>query len=86
MAKAVAWSSEAISIAAEMVVPGLIGLWIDRKLGTVMLFLVLGVALGMTLGLIHLVRLTKSLSDQSAPRKSRKDGSANQDPQEKARP
>lgn len=51
-----------ISVALEMVVPGLIGLWIDRQLGTVMVFLVLGVALGMGVGLFHLVRLAKSVS------------------------
>lgn len=71
MAKAVAWSSEAISIAVEMVVPGLVGLWIDRKLGTVLVFLVLGVALGMTLALFHLVRLTKSVSGPTVPGESR---------------
>ncbi len=41
-----------------MVLPGLVGLWIDQKLGTVMVFLVLGVILGMTSGLIHLIRMT----------------------------
>lgn len=51
-----------MAIAVEMVVPGLIGLWIDRQLGTIMVFLLLGVALGMGLGLFHLVRLAKSLS------------------------
>jgi len=36
----------------------LIGYWIDRKLGTLMVFLVLGAILGMTAGIYHLVRLT----------------------------
>jgi F0F1-type ATP synthase assembly protein I len=75
MARAVAWSSAVISIAVESVLPILIGLWIDRKLGTVLVFLVLGAALGMTLGLFHVVRLAKSFSDQPTPDTSRKDKS-----------
>jgi F0F1-type ATP synthase assembly protein I len=59
------------TIALEMVVPGVIGLWIDRQLGTVLVFLVLGVALGMTTGVIHLVRLaTPSDRGESRDRKS----------------
>ena len=58
------------AISLEMVLPGLIGFWIDRQLGTVMVFLVLGVILGMTTGMIHLVRLTSSTS--AAERERRK--------------
>ncbi len=59
-----------------MAVPGVIGLWIDRQLGTVMVFLVLGVILGMTAGIMHLVRLT-ALADRdgSSDRKSSDNGS-----------
>lgn len=49
------------TIALEMVLPPVIGLWIDRQLGTVMVFLVLGAILGMTTGILHLVRLAASL-------------------------
>ena len=65
-AQAAEWSSRATTISLEMVVPGLIGLWIDRQLGTVMVFLVLGVALGMTTGMLHLVRLASGVG-QSGP-------------------
>jgi len=41
----------------EMVLPGLVGLWIDRRLGTKAIFLMLGVALGFSSGLLHLIRL-----------------------------
>jgi len=64
MAKAWGWGYQATSIALEMVVPGLIGLWIDRQLGTVMVFLVLGVIFGMTAGLIHLVQFAKHIGQQ----------------------
>lgn len=67
MVVAAEWTSRVTTIALEMVLPGLAGLWIDRKLGTVLVFLVLGVALGMTVGMIHLVRMT-------APRQNGKKG------------
>ncbi len=54
------WASLAISVALEMVLPGLLGYWVDRQLGTLMVFLVLGLALGMTSGLIHLIRIAKT--------------------------
>ncbi len=54
------WASLAISVALEMVLPGLLGYWIDRRLRTVMVFLVLGLALGMTAGLMHLIRIAKA--------------------------
>lgn len=52
------------SIALEMVIPGLIGLWIDRTLGTVMVFLVGGVIFGMTAGIIHLVQFARRISEK----------------------
>jgi len=56
------WMSRVTTISLEMVLPGLIGFWIDRQLETVMVFLVLGVILGVTVGMLHLVRLTASSS------------------------
>ena len=61
LAVAYGWAVRITTISLEMVIPGLIGLWIDRKLGTVMVFLVLGVVLGMTVGMLHLVRLAASV-------------------------
>ena len=58
MAQAIAWSSRVTTISLEMVIPGMIGCWIDRKLGTVMLFLVVGMVFGVTSGMIHLIRWT----------------------------
>jgi F0F1-type ATP synthase assembly protein I len=56
------WTSRVTTVSLEMVLPGVVGLWIDRQLGTVMVFLILGVVLGMTVGMIHLVRWTSSMS------------------------
>ena len=68
LALAAAWSARVTTIALEMVIPGMIGLWIDRQLGTVMVFLVLGVVLGMTVGMLHLVRLGVSAERGSQPK------------------
>jgi len=71
LAEAAAWGSRVTTIALEMALPGLLGLWIDRQLGTVMLFLVLGVTLGMTVGMLHLVRMATTLhGDKPSDRES----------------
>ncbi len=57
MAAAMAWSSRITTISMEMVVPGLIGYWIDEQLGTVAIFLVTGVILGFSIGLWQLIKL-----------------------------
>jgi F0F1-type ATP synthase assembly protein I len=65
MAKAYEWASRIIVISLEMVLPGAAGYWIDTRLGTVCLFLVIGLALGCTGGVWHLVRL----ANQNGPDK-----------------
>lgn len=57
---AYAWATRVMVIAAEMVLPGLVGIWVDQKLGTVVLFAFIGFAFGITLAIMHLVRMTKS--------------------------
>lgn len=49
-----------MTVALEMVLPGLLGLWIDSKLGTRVLFGCLGFAVGLTSGMWHLLRMTSS--------------------------
>ena len=63
MAQAIAWSSRIITVSLEMVLPGVAGYWLDQKLGTVMLFLVLGVILGMVSGLVHLIRMAGAANE-----------------------
>ena len=77
LAEASAWASRIMTISAEMVVPGLIGLWLDRWLGTWFLLALAGFAGGLTLGIWHLIRLTgpdakRKTSD--AKRKTSDDG------------
>ena len=66
LAVAVEWTSRVTTIALEFVIPGVIGVWIDQQLGTVMVFLVLGVIFGMSAGMLHLARLAAS-ADRGEP-------------------
>lgn len=53
------WSSRITTVALEMVVPALLGYWIDQKLGTRLVFLVLGAALGFGMGLRGLLYMVQ---------------------------
>ena len=59
MAEAMNWVSKITTVALEMVLPGLAGLWLDNQLETRFLAL-LGFALGVPLGMWHLIAMTKS--------------------------
>jgi hypothetical protein len=58
MALAMAWVSRITTVAFEMVLPGLAGLWLDNTLGTVILFTLAGFGLGLTLAIWHLMKMT----------------------------
>jgi F0F1-type ATP synthase assembly protein I len=45
-----------------MILPGLAGFWIDRRLGTVLVFLVVGLVVGCTFGIRHVIRLVNTLA------------------------
>jgi F0F1-type ATP synthase assembly protein I len=62
---AYAWAWRVIAISLEMVVPGLAGYWIDMRLGTKALFMILGFVAGMTLAILHLVRIARGPSKSS---------------------
>jgi F0F1-type ATP synthase assembly protein I len=58
LAQAMTLSSIVISVVVEMILPGLAGWYfLDRWLGTKIVFLVIGLVLGTTGGMIHLVRM-----------------------------
>lgn len=59
MAEATNWISRITTVTLEMILPGLAGLWLDKRLGTGFLAL-LGFALGVALGIRHLIAMTKS--------------------------
>lgn len=65
------WASRVMTVSAEMVVPGLIGIWVDRWLGTKAVFTISGFAFGLVAGMWHLIRMTAAdankPSDQKRP-------------------
>lgn len=71
VAKAYSWAAKIMTVALEMVVPGVIGVWLDRRLGTIALLTVLGFGFGLVLGLWHLLRMTarKEARSNDATRK-----------------
>jgi len=57
---AYAWASRITTVALEMVLPGVGGYWLDGRVGTLSVFPVftlLGFALGLTLGIWHLLKM-----------------------------
>ena len=59
MAEAMNWVSKITTVVLEMVLPGLAGIWLDNQLETQFLTL-LGFALGVSLGMWHLIMMTKT--------------------------
>jgi F0F1-type ATP synthase assembly protein I len=58
------WATTVMTLAAEMVVPALIGYLLDQKFGTGHVLLLIGFALGGLLATLGLVRITKDLGSQ----------------------
>lgn len=58
MARAVQWVSRITTVALEMVIPAVVGAWLDRRFETSFLALI-GLFIGVPLGLWHLIRMTK---------------------------
>ena len=55
---AYAWSGRTLTVALEMVVPGVAGMWVDRKLDTNFIGPT-GFVLGVAFGIWHLLQMTK---------------------------
>src|SRR6266852_6376359 len=58
LAVAMEWVSQITTVVAEMVLPGLAGQWLDKRWGTRFLTLT-GFALGVSVGIWHLVAMTR---------------------------
>jgi hypothetical protein len=43
-----------------MVLPGVLGVWLDRKLGTWVVFTIAGFGLGLILGMMHLLQIART--------------------------
>jgi hypothetical protein len=59
MATAMNWVTKITTVTLEMILPGLVGWWLDDRFGTRFLAL-LGFAVGVPLGIRHLIATTKS--------------------------
>ncbi len=66
---ALEWVSKITAVAIEMVLPGIIGTWLDRRWGTKFIALA-GFALGLTVAIWHLLILTGT---ENAKRSKRPD-------------
>ena len=47
-------------VALEMVLPGLAGYWLDQQIGTKVVLMLVGFALGGTAAVVHLIHLVRS--------------------------
>lgn len=72
IAVGIAWASRVMTISLTMVVPGLVGYWVDGKLGTKLLFLLVGMILGMGTAMWQLLQLARHAgggrSSENSPR------------------
>ena len=59
MTEAMEWVSRILAVAAVMVLPGLAGQWLDKRLGTGF-FGLAGFAVGMVSGIAYLLAVTKT--------------------------
>ncbi len=68
------WVTRLMTVATEMVLPGVLGYWIDQRLGTKFVFMLLGFGSGLALGVWHLIRMTATAKRGEGSQRS-KDGS-----------
>lgn len=71
LSKAYQWSTRIMVVAMEMVLPGLVGHWLDERLGTVVVLMLLGFALGGTAATVHLMHMVRA-ENESRSRKREK--------------
>jgi len=70
MAIGVGWAAAIMTISLEMVIPGLLGYLLDQWLGTQVVFLLLGFAIGGILATSALMRIAKNRSTLSGGQKN----------------
>jgi F0F1-type ATP synthase assembly protein I len=71
IAVAMHWASQVTTISIEMVLPILLGVWTDRRLGTKAVFTIVGGIAGFWLGIWNLIRIAKVLADGDKIRATR---------------
>ena len=61
-------ASAVTTIVGEMAVPGLVGYWLDQRLGTKVVLTLLGVGAGLVIGIRGLIRLGEAQQRKSGQR------------------
>jgi F0F1-type ATP synthase assembly protein I len=59
VAIAMEWSARLMAIGFEMAIPAGGGYWLDLRIGTLPVFVILGVMLGFALGMFHLMQIAR---------------------------
>lgn len=59
VAIAAMWASRIMTVSLEMVLPGVGGWWLDSRLGVTPLFTFVGFLLGVSMGMWHLIVMTR---------------------------
>ena len=84
------WASRVMTVSLEMVLPGMFGYWIDRKLGTVALFMLVGFTFGVTAAIWHLIQMTSCEKNKGPSfeggRRSTKNGGSDRELNEEGKP
>ena len=60
MAIAMSWVNTVSAISVSMVLPGVLGYWLDQRLKTRVVFTALGFGLGLAIGILRLLQLSQS--------------------------
>jgi len=74
LAIAYGWAMQVMTISAEMVLPGIGGLWLDKRLETDFIFTLIGFAIGLPLALWQLLRMTQATQDSGRTNDDPNDG------------
>ena len=75
------WAARIITVALEMVVPGLLGYWLDQWLGLKGIFILVGFGAGLYRGMRHLLQMTRSESRRSPRSPSKESQRKRESPQ-----
>ena len=63
------WATRATSIGLEFVIPALFGAYLDQKIGSSPLCVLLGAFLGFGMGMIHILRIAREGTNESPLKK-----------------